>query len=43
MTVVEEQLEVRDLVEQVVRSMSCEVRSPRFTPGPPTNQQDDVE
>lgn len=37
MAVVEQQLEVGDLVEQVVRSMSCEVHRPGFTPGPPTN------
>lgn len=38
MTLVEEQLEVRELVEQVVRSGSCETRRPEFKPDPPSNQ-----
>lgn len=42
MTLVEEQLEVRDPVEQVVRSVSCETRRPEFKPDPPGNQLGDL-
>lgn len=42
MTLVEEQLEVRELVEQVVRSVSCETRRPEFKPDPPSNQLGDL-